>query len=91
MNEKVFKAKSQQLLAPSTFTPGSSIPSSNSHLTIRYLSNISLAPGIVKLITLSGILNEGSVKSASDFSYSAPSYAGNGYRIIGDAGGRPIF
>ena len=32
-------------------------------------------------------MEEGSVKSASDFSYSAPSYAGRGYRIIGDAGG----
>lgn len=31
-------------------------------------------------------MDVGSVKSASDFSYSAPSYAGNGYRIVGDAG-----
>ncbi|RXW15128.1 hypothetical protein EST38_g10726 [Candolleomyces aberdarensis] len=31
-------------------------------------------------------MDEGSVKSASDFSYSADSYAGEGYRIIGDAG-----
>jgi hypothetical protein len=88
MNEKMYRAKSQQPLAPPVFTQGSS---SNSHLTIRYLSNISLAPGVVKLITFSGVLDEGSVKSASDFSYSAPSYAGNGYRIIGDAGGIPIF
>ncbi|KAF8829405.1 hypothetical protein HHX47_DHR3000952 [Lentinula edodes] len=31
-------------------------------------------------------LEPGSVRSASDFSYSAPSYAGNGFRIVGDAG-----
>lgn len=87
MNEKMYKAKSQQ---PPVFTLGNTNSSSNSHLTIRYLSNISLAPGVVNLITPSGALDEGSVKSASDFSYSAPSYAGNGYRIIGDAGGIPI-
>lgn len=87
MNEKMYRAKSQQPLAPPVFTLCSS---SDSHLLIRYLSNISLAPGVVKLITPSGVLDEGSVKSATDFSYSAPSYAGNGYRIIGDAGGIPI-
>lgn len=87
MNEKMYKAKSQQPLAPPVSALGSS---SNSHLKIRYLSNISLAPGVVKLITPSGVLDEGSVKSASDFSYSALSYAGNGYRIIGDAGGITI-
>ncbi|KAF8973166.1 hypothetical protein BDZ97DRAFT_1900957 [Flammula alnicola] len=32
------------------------------------------------------VMNEKIVKSASDFSYSAPSYAGSGYRIVGDAG-----
>jgi len=48
---------------------------------------LSLAPGVVKLISQVGKLVEGSVKSATDFSYSAPTYAGNGYRIIGDAGG----
>jgi hypothetical protein len=53
----------------------------------RYVSSLSLAPGVVRLITQEGKLVEGSVKSASDFSYSAPSYAGHGYRIIGDAGG----
>lgn len=30
--------------------------------------------------------NEPLVKSATDFSYSADRYAGNGYRIVGDAG-----
>lgn len=53
----------------------------------RYVSSLSLAPGIVKLVSKTGKLVEGSVKSASDFSYSAPAYSGNRYRIIGDAGG----
>ena len=35
--------------------------------------------------------NEPLVKSATDFSYSADQYAGNGYRIVGDAGCRSIF
>ncbi|KAJ7690150.1 hypothetical protein B0H14DRAFT_3100981 [Mycena olivaceomarginata] len=47
----------------------------------RYLCNILLAPGVAKLLV-------GSVKSATDFSYSAPSYTDCGYRIIGDAGGK---
>ena len=58
-----------------------------SHLVARYIDSIGLAPGVVKLITQSGVMVEGSVKSASDFSYSSNSYAGEGYRIIGDAGG----
>lgn len=53
----------------------------------RYLSTLSLAPGLVNLITTAGKMVKGSVKSATDFSYSAPSYAGPNYRIIGDAGG----
>lgn len=58
-----------------------------SRMTNRYLADLSLAPGLIKLITQDGKLEPGSVKSASDFSYSAPTYAGEGYRIVGDAGG----
>lgn len=61
--------------------------SSSVTLAARYLVNLSLAPGVVKLIA-KGKLVPGSVKSASDFSYSAPSYAGPNYRIVGDAGGQ---
>ena len=32
-----------------------------------------------------------SARSASDFSYSADEYAGDGWRIIGDAGGTKTF
>lgn len=61
------------------------------------------APGILKLIRPGKLLQssksetrmgangvekvEGPVRTASDFSYSAPSYGGLGYRIVGDAGG----
>ncbi|KAH6914272.1 FAD binding domain-containing protein [Coprinopsis sp. MPI-PUGE-AT-0042] len=83
MNEKTYNSQIQN----TTGTP-SSLPhgASDSTLASRYLSSLPLAPGVVKLITQSGILEVGSVKSASDFSYSANSYAGPGYRIIGDAG-----
>jgi len=84
MNEKAYKAKCQRPLPPSPL-PQTSQPM-DSTMTSRYLSNLSFAPGIVKLITQNGLL-EGCVKMASDFSYSAPSYAGSGYRIVGDAGG----
>ncbi len=46
-----------------------------------------MAPSITKLIK-DGKLIEDTVRSASDFSYSAPSYAGPHYRIVGDAGGQ---
>ncbi|KAF8829406.1 hypothetical protein HHX47_DHR3000525 [Lentinula edodes] len=52
----------------------------------RYMTMLSLAPGIIKLITAQGSFVEGSVKSASDYSYSAPLYGGPGFRIAGDAG-----
>lgn len=60
---------------------------SNSATVARYISMFHLAPGIVKLITEHGSLAEGSIRSASDYSYSAPAYAGPGFRIAGDAGG----
>jgi hypothetical protein len=67
-----------------------------SSLMTHYISNLSLAPGLLKLIG-NGVLAskystegggaEALVRSASDFSYSAQHYAGSGYRIVGDAGG----
>ncbi|KAF5341554.1 hypothetical protein D9758_012572 [Tetrapyrgos nigripes] len=69
------------------FDPSAVPNSSNSNTVSRYVSALSkLAPGIVKLITENGYMIEGSVKSASDYSYSAPVYAGPGFRIAGDAG-----
>jgi hypothetical protein len=51
-----------------------------------YLEQLKLAPGLLEIISKDGKLAS-DVKSASDYSYSATSYAGEGYRIVGDAGG----
>ena len=74
-------------MLPSPFAEAAAPNSGGFHSVTRYIDSIGLAPGVVKLITQSGVMEEGSVKSASDFSYSSNSYAGEGYRIIGDAGG----
>jgi hypothetical protein len=90
MNEKMYRAKFEHPQPPSFLPANSGSYSADSTTISRYLSNLTCAPGVIKLITVSGVLDYGSVKSASDFSYSAPSYAGSGYRIIGDAGGNAI-
>lgn len=67
----------------------------SSTLAERYLGMLPLAPGVVELIgdgELVSVGEEGmdeegpAVKSASDYSYSADTYAGPGWRVIGDAG-----
>ena len=74
-----------------------------STLADRYLSFLQLAQGVLGLIgdgELVDVAGEGmgeqpdegaaagrTVKSASDYSYCADVYAGEGWRIIGDAGG----
>lgn len=88
MNEKMYHSKNQ-LPTPSPFASFATPDASDSAMVSRYISNLSLAPGVVLLISSTGIMDEGSVRSASDFSYSAPIYAGNGFRIVGDAGGEP--
>ncbi len=55
-------------------------------LKTRYLAALELAPQLSKLLK-GGKLTSSSVKMTTDFSYSAPSHAGPGYRIVGDAGG----
>ncbi|TFK75466.1 FAD/NAD(P)-binding domain-containing protein [Pluteus cervinus] len=74
MNHKEYQEKGKQ------GSTGASTP-----ILDKYLSNLQLAPSIVKLVTENGRL-DGTVQFASDYSYSAPSYAGAGYRIVGDAG-----
>ncbi|KLO13206.1 FAD/NAD(P)-binding domain-containing protein [Schizopora paradoxa] len=44
-----------------------------------------MTPNILKLIK-DGKMQSGEVRVASDFSYSAPTYAGPHYRLVGDAG-----
>ncbi|KAG6857719.1 hypothetical protein H0H87_004135 [Tephrocybe sp. NHM501043] len=86
VDQRSFDGKLKQALPSSPFThPSTSNPTSSTFVT-RYFSTLSLAPGVVRLITSNGYLIEGSVRSATDFSYSAASYGGSNYRIVGDAG-----
>ena len=87
MNQKVHNNRKEFPASPFA-NVSSKEGASESTLRSRYLSYLSLAPGVVKLISDRGKLRDKSVKSSSDFSYSANSYAGPGYRIAGDAGGR---
>lgn len=64
-------------------------------LADRYLTFLHLAPGVQALLgedaTLEHVRDEHgdapAARSASDFSYQADRYAGEGWRIVGDAGG----
>ena len=70
-------------------------PSNVSTSTQRYLETLQLAPGLKKLLGDGKLIdhlgsdheNGSLVHSASDYSYSADRYAGDGWRVIGDAGG----
>ncbi|KAG6866218.1 hypothetical protein C0991_007243 [Blastosporella zonata] len=86
VNQKSFDGKLKHPLPPSPFSDYNTPNPTNSKLIARYLSTLAFAPGVARLITTNGYMVEGSVRSASDFSYSAASYAGRNYRVIGDAG-----
>ena len=64
----------------------------------RYRAMLSLAPNLIRLLGCGTLISKPSsdgfrspadtlVRSAADFSYSAPQYAGDSFRIVGDAGG----
>jgi flavin-dependent dehydrogenase len=58
-------------------------------LKAHYLDQMQFTPGLRELLknaTLKEDINE-PIKSASDYSYSATSYAGDHYRLVGDAAG----
>ena len=62
----------------------------------RYLSALELAPGVKQLLGADGVMLRGesesdTVRTASDYSYSASCYAGQNFRIVGDAGGKLTF
>ncbi|KAJ6576858.1 FAD binding domain-containing protein [Mycena sp. CBHHK59/15] len=88
MNQKAYaeKIKGSRPVEPTCFLPTAAPNPANSNMVNHYLMNIPLAPGVLNLITDQGVMEAGSVKSATNFSYSAPSYADRGYRIVGDAG-----
>ena len=72
-----------------------SVSSNVSPSTQRYLDTLELAPGLKKLLgdgrlvdhLGSGGDNKSLVHTASDYSYSADRYGGDGWRVVGDAGG----
>ncbi|KAJ7661574.1 hypothetical protein DFH06DRAFT_1192690 [Mycena polygramma] len=51
----------------------------------HYLDQLQFVPGVRELIGDKGSMIDGSLKSAADYSYSASSYSGDHFRIIGDA------
>ncbi|OJA15106.1 hypothetical protein AZE42_05581 [Rhizopogon vesiculosus] len=62
---------------------------SGTNLQTHYMEELTRAPGVLKLIGIGTLRNDGqldAVKSASDFSYSASTYAGDHFRLAGDAG-----
>ncbi|KIJ58602.1 hypothetical protein HYDPIDRAFT_176510 [Hydnomerulius pinastri MD-312] len=62
---------------------------SDYRLEDHYLSELKRAPGVLKLLSRAKLRSKGekeAVKTAGDFSYSATSYAGDHYRLAGDAG-----
>ena len=64
-----------------------------SSLQGHYLEEVRKVPGLMKLLgeaTLRNSGQPGAIKSTSDFSYSASSYAGDHYRIVGDAAGTSL-
>jgi flavin-dependent dehydrogenase len=88
-NKEIFDEEGKANKSTELLFDPSAVPNpSNSTMIARYISMFHLAPGMIKLITENGSMVEGSVKSASDYSYSAPKYAGPGFRVAGDAGGR---
>lgn len=71
-------------------------PQNTSSSTQRYLETLEKAPGLKKLLREGKLVdhlgtadndNPSLVHTASDYSYSSDRYSGDGWRIIGDAGG----
>lgn len=57
----------------------------------HYLRGLDLAPTLRAILGNAEMVKKEDgplLRSASDYSYRAPSYAGPGYRIVGDAGGK---
>lgn len=61
-----------------------------------YLDCLQLSPGLLDLLGEGELVDNGPypvVQSATDFSYNAPTYSGDHYRLVGDAAGVliPVF
>jgi hypothetical protein len=77
------------------FSPGGSWHAS-SGAEQRYTKALDLTPGVKRLLGPEGVMLRGesesdTVRTASDYSYSASSYAGENFRIVGDAAGPFVF
>ena len=60
----------------------------------HYLSQLDFVPGLKKFLATASLkedMDGPTVKSASDYSYAASCYAGDHYRLVGDASGRSSF
>jgi hypothetical protein len=78
MNQEVSNQKKQAL------------PKDNNSLSAFYLDQLNLAPDIKEFLK-DGATLATEVKTASDYSYSASSYAGPHFRLAGDAGCKTIY
>jgi flavine halogenase len=60
----------------------------------HYMDQFKFAPGLQKLIGEGELVtgrDKPDIQSASDYSYSADSYAGDHFRLIGDASGEGVY
>lgn len=66
-------------------------PESDKLLRDHFVEQLQHAPGLQKLLKHAKLVDveaeDGGVKSASDYSYSAKVYGGDHFRLVGDAGG----
>lgn len=67
--------------------------SANGEFTLKdhYLEQLELVPGVKKLLGTATLKEDDDyyrVQSAADFSYAADKYAGDHYRLAGDASGK---
>ncbi|KAL4262186.1 FAD/NAD(P)-binding domain superfamily protein [Pleurotus pulmonarius] len=60
-------------------------PNGSPSLQEHYLEQLKFLPGVLGLIGEKGSLVKGSIRGSQDYSYSAPRYSGDHFRIIGDA------
>ena len=66
----------------------SQMPPENRTARSHYMAELDLAPSVKALLGNATLIEDDgpAIRSASDFSYHADSYAGPNYRIVGDAG-----
>ncbi|CAK5265597.1 unnamed protein product [Mycena citricolor] len=90
MDQKVYAERIKSPVPKHSF-PISAVPDATESVALsHYLFSLSLAPGALALITKKGKMSAKGIQSASDYSYTAKSYADAGYRIVGDAGALTI-